>query len=73
MFVQPEKRGALFRAVATQAIKDGGALADNVGKDVDFGVVPVDPFSVMPNLVGLLYRHGVPPWLNRNHQLASRE
>jgi hypothetical protein len=30
-----------------------------VGKDVKLGVVPINEFPVVPNLLGLLYRHGI--------------
>jgi hypothetical protein len=45
--------------IAANALKDGGAIADNVGKDVNLRVIPKYPLSVVPKLIGLLYRHGV--------------
>ena len=30
-----------------------------MGKDMKLRVVPIDEFPVMPNFIGLLYRHNV--------------
>jgi hypothetical protein len=59
VLAQPENRRAIWRFVAPNAFEYSGAIADNVGKDVELGVVPKYPRSVVPNLIGLLYRHGV--------------
>ena len=43
--------------VAANAFKDGGAVAHDVGEDVEGGVVPIDPLSVVPDFIGLLDGH----------------
>ena len=57
VFAETENGGALLGFVAADAFEDGGAVADHVGEDVQFRVVPVDPFSVVPNFFRLLNRH----------------
>ncbi len=47
--------GAL--GVAADALEDGGAVVDDVGHDVDVGVVPGDEFPVVPDVFGGLQRH----------------
>src|SRR5216684_4013864 len=53
VFAETENGGALLRFVAANAFEDRGGVADDVGKDVECGVVPVDPFSVVPDFFGL--------------------
>src|SRR5262249_30371829 len=57
MFAEAEDRWALRSLVAADAFEDGGAVADDVRKDVELGIVPVDPFPVVPDLLGGLNRH----------------
>ena len=57
MLAEAENGGALLGFVAADAFEDGGAVADDVGKDVEGGVVPVDPLSVVPDFFGLLDGH----------------
>ena len=59
MLAKAEDGGALLGFVAANAFEDRGAVADDVGKDVKGGVVPVDPVSVVPDFFGLLDRHDV--------------
>jgi hypothetical protein len=49
---------ALLGVVAPDALEDGGAVTDDVGKNMQRSVFPVDPFSVVPNFLGLLNGHG---------------
>jgi hypothetical protein len=57
MFAQTEDRRALFGVIAANAFEDRRAVTYDVGQDVKVRVVPVDPFSVVPNFLGLLNRH----------------
>ena len=57
VFAKAENGGALLGFVAANAFEDGGAVAHDVGEDVEGGVVPVDPLSVVPDFVGLLDGH----------------
>ena len=57
VFAQTEYGDALRRVVGANAFEDGGAVTDDVGKDVDLGVVPGDKFSVVPDLFGCGKRH----------------
>ena len=50
VFAHPEDGRPGGRGVAADAFEHGAAVAGNVGKDVDFGIVPVDQAAVMPNL-----------------------
>ena len=43
VFAEAEDGGALLGVVAANAFENGGAVADDVGKDVKGGVVPLDP------------------------------
>jgi hypothetical protein len=47
----------LLGFVAANALKDGGAVAHDVRKNVESGVLPVDPFSVVPDFFRLLDWH----------------
>jgi hypothetical protein len=47
----------LRRFVATDAFKYRRAIADCMSKNVELGVIPEDPISVVPNLVRFLYGH----------------
>src|SRR4029077_5388445 len=42
-----------LRFIAANAFEDRGGVADDVGEDVECGVVPVDEFSVVPDFFGL--------------------
>jgi hypothetical protein len=48
VFFEAEDAGTLLGFVAADAFEDGGAVADDVGEDVNLGVVPVDEFAVAP-------------------------
>jgi hypothetical protein len=45
--VEAEDGRALRRAVAAEALEDGRAVVDDVGADVDAGVVPRDEFPLI--------------------------
>src|SRR5437773_1457673 len=57
VLAQAEDRRTLFRFVATDALEDRGAVTHDVRKDVQLSVVPVDPFSVVPDFLRGLNRH----------------
>ena len=61
MVFQAEDCWALRGIVAADAFEYGRAVADHVGEDVNLGVVPVDKFSVVPDLFGLWDGHPVAP------------
>jgi hypothetical protein len=51
----------LLGFVAANAFEDRGTIAHDVRENVERGVVPIDPFSVVPDFFGLLDFHdGVP-------------
>ena len=52
---------ALLGFVAANALENGGAVADDVRKNVQRGVVPVDPFSVVPDFLRRLNGHKCSP------------
>ena len=62
VLAQTEDRRTLFGLVAPDAFEDCGAIAYDVRKDVKFGVVPVDPLSVVPDFLGGLNRHRCSPF-----------
>src|SRR5438477_3980945 len=57
VLTETEDRRTLFGFIAADAFEDRGAVAYDVRKDVQFGVVPVDPLSVVPDFLGGLNRH----------------
>src|SRR5712664_3095005 len=57
VFAQAEDRRALLGFIAADAFKDRGAVTHDVRQDVKFGVVPVDPLTVVPDFLGRLNRH----------------
>src|SRR6266404_4788781 len=57
VFAETENGGALLGFVAANAFKDRGGVADDMGEDVECGVIPVDPFSVVPDFLGLVDGH----------------
>ena len=57
MLAEAENGGALLGVVATDALEDGGAVAHDVRKNVEGGVVPIDPLSVVPDFFGFLDGH----------------
>ncbi len=57
MFAEAEDRRALLGFVAADAFEDRGAITHHVREDVQLGVVPVDPLSVVPDFLGRLNRH----------------
>ena len=63
VLAKAENGGALLGFVAADAFEDGGAVAHDVRENVQGGVVPVDPLSVVPDFIGLLDGHdGVLLW-----------
>jgi len=52
VLLQPEDGRSLLGLVAAEPLKDGGAVVNNVGQDVDLGVLVGDELSVEPD-VGL--------------------
>src|SRR5580693_4696227 len=60
---EAENAGTLLRFVAADAFEDGGAVADHVRENVNFGVVPVDELAVVPDLFSLGDGHRVAPHL----------
>ena len=62
MLAKAEDGGALLGFVAADALKDRGAVADDVREDVEGGVVPIDPLSVVPDFLGLWDGHDVLPF-----------
>src|SRR5260370_31833710 len=57
VFAQAENGGALLRFIAANALEDRGAVTHDVRKHVKFGVVPIDPFTVVPDFLGRLNGH----------------
>src|ERR1700676_5401964 len=57
VLTEPEKGRALLGFVAADALEDRGAVAHNVRKDMEGGVFPVYPLSVVPDFFGLLDGH----------------
>src|SRR5260370_7571150 len=49
VFAQAENGGALLRFITANALEKRGAVTHDVRKHVKFGVVPIDPFTVVPN------------------------
>jgi hypothetical protein len=49
--------GALLSVVAANTFENRGAVADDVRKDMNIRVVPLDKLSVMPNLFGFRDGH----------------
>src|SRR5438874_9567568 len=52
MFVEPEYRGTVRGAVAADAFEHRTAIAHSMRENVDFGVVPGDKASVVPDFFG---------------------
>jgi len=65
VLAEAEDGGSLLGVLAADAFEDRGAVAAYVGEDVERGVVPIDPFSVVPDFLGLVDGHlrssSVPP------------
>src|SRR6185437_10590375 len=57
VLAETENRGSLGRLVTANALKDSGAVADNMREHVNGGLVPGNEFSVTPNLFGLGEAH----------------
>jgi hypothetical protein len=57
VLAEAENGGALLGVVAADALKDGGAVAHHVRKDVEGCVIPIDPLSVPPDFFGFLDGH----------------
>src|SRR6266849_7720884 len=57
VLAQAEDGGALLGVVAANAFEDRGAVAHDVGEDVECGVIPVDPLSCVPDFFGLVDGH----------------
>ena len=53
VLAKAENGRPLLGFVAANAFENRGAVADDVRKDVQRGVVPVDPLSVVPDFFGL--------------------
>src|SRR6266404_4005209 len=57
VLAETEDRGTLLGFVAANAFEHGRAVAHDVREDVQLGIVPLDPFSVVPDFLGRLNRH----------------
>jgi hypothetical protein len=57
VFAKAKNGGTLPGFIAADAFEYGGAVAHDVGEHVKGGVVPIDPLSVVPDLIGLLDWH----------------
>src|SRR5262249_39304344 len=62
VFAKAEDGRTLRRFVAADAFENGGTVADDVRKDVELGVVPVDPFAVVPDFLRRSNRHICSLW-----------
>jgi hypothetical protein len=50
--MEAENGWARLGGVATYAFKDRTAVADDVGKNMDLGIVPINKPAVVPDLLG---------------------
>src|SRR5207249_7864075 len=57
VLIGAENCRAAGERVATDSLKNRGAIVHHVRHDVDVGVVPRDQFSVVPDFLGLLDGH----------------
>src|SRR6202008_3437642 len=57
----PENCGALGRLIAADPLKNSRAVAHHMCKDVNFRVIPVDEFAVMPDFSSFREAHAVAP------------
>jgi hypothetical protein len=55
---EAEDCGAVGLGITADALKDGGAVVDDVAHDVDVGLLPGDELAVVPDVFGGLDRHG---------------
>jgi len=55
--------GPRFVFIAADAFENRGAVTHHVRKDVQLGVVPIDPLSVVPDFLGRLNRIDAPYWI----------
>src|SRR6202163_5093413 len=66
MFAKTKNGRTLLGFVATDAFENRGAIAYDVGENMYLGVVPIYPFSVVPNFFSLLNRHDLHPLVQEN-------
>src|SRR6266404_9829801 len=57
VLAKAEDRGALLGLVAADAFEYGRAVAYDVREDMQLGIVPIDPFAVVPDFLSRLNRH----------------
>ena len=57
VIAKAKNSGALLSVVAANAFENRGTVADDVRKDVNVRLVPLDKLSVMPNLFGFRDGH----------------